>query len=124
VLAVGVVPARRRDDGAAKDAQHFPNCDRDHAHLQVGVSGAVQGDGDRQVHAGEHRALQRYQGLQRITWPESMLERQRPGTIRTTDSPLAGTSELMTQVHSTWLTCDGTGQQATQASTPTIPVFP
>jgi len=46
VLAVGVVLAGRRDDGAAQHAQHFRNGDRDQACLQAGVGVAVQGDGD------------------------------------------------------------------------------
>jgi hypothetical protein len=53
VLAVGMVSARRRDDGAAQHAQHFGNGDRDQAYLQAGVGVAVQRDGDGQVHAGE-----------------------------------------------------------------------
>jgi hypothetical protein len=53
VLAVGMVSARRRDDGAAQHAQHFRNGDRDQAHLQAGVGVAVQRDGDGQINAGE-----------------------------------------------------------------------
>ena len=53
VLAVGGVPARRRDDGAAQHAQHFRNGDRDQAYLQAGAGVAVQGNGNGQVSAGE-----------------------------------------------------------------------
>ena len=48
-----MVPAGRRDDGAAQHAQHFRNGDRDQADLQAGVGIAVQRGGDGQVHAGE-----------------------------------------------------------------------
>ena len=53
VLAVGVIPARRGDDGAAQHAQHFRNGDRDQACLRAGVGIAVHGDGDGQVDASE-----------------------------------------------------------------------
>jgi hypothetical protein len=53
VLAVSVVPERRRDDGAAQHARHFRDGDRDQAWLQAGASVAVQGGGDGQVSAGE-----------------------------------------------------------------------
>jgi hypothetical protein len=68
VLAVGVVPVRRRDDDAAQQAQHFRDGDRDQAYLRAGVGIAVQRDSNgRDMQASRHRALQRCQDLQRIT---------------------------------------------------------
>jgi len=63
VLAVGVVPARRRDGGAVQHAQHFRTGDRDQAYLQAGqgvaatVTGLLRRLDDWGTGADRQRAL-------------------------------------------------------------------
>ncbi len=64
VLAVSVVAARRRDDGAA---QHFRDGDRDHAHLQADVGVAVQSNGRGKCERAGTGPLQRCQDFQWIS---------------------------------------------------------